>query len=129
MTITFGECNDPSACTNVELFIAGLDFERKGRRKFDFKFEDRDRGVKVEIRRDGRYKIKLKDIDVDDIDLEFVSFMMQIGDQTQFVGLEFDNRGRCVRANGSPGCGNDEDDEDDEDDDDDDQKRRSADEG
>ena len=130
VTITFGECKNPPDCTtNLELFLAGADFEREGRGKFKFESENRNRKIKVEIRRNGRFEIKVKGMEVGGIDLEIVSFMMQIGDQTQGVGLEFDNRGRCVRANGSPGCGNDEDDEDDEDDDDDDQKRRSADEG
>ncbi len=80
--------------------------------------------VKVEIHRSGRYKIKVKGIEVDGIDLEFVSFMMHIGDQRQGVGLEFNNRGRCVRANGSPGCGNDDEDEDDDEDDHKKKKRR-----
>ena len=110
VTITFGECTDPSACTNVEFTIAAGDFERDDG-QFEAESEDGDGEIEVGIRADGRYEISMDGIDVDGIDLSFVSFTIQIGDQVQGVGLEFNEDGECIHANGSGGCQGGDDDE------------------
>lgn len=110
VTITFGNC--ATAC--IELVLAGADFEQDDG-EFEFESEDGDVEIDFEIRDDGRFEIDVEGISVDGIDLSFVSLMIEIGTRRQGVGLEFDEDGECVRANGSGGCDEDDDDDDDDD--------------
>ena len=109
VTITFGDCM--AACIKLELL--GADFEEDDG-EFEFESEDGDLEIEFEIRADGQFELEVEGVDVDGIDLDFVSFMMKIGDRHQGVGLEFNEDGDCISANGSGGCQGDDDDDDDD---------------
>ena len=101
VTITFGEC--PSC---VELGMDELsDFVRDDDEgKFTATAGAKNAKTKVEIFDDGLFKVHWQGLDIDDIDLSFVSFMLHIGGRIQGVGLEFNSQGRCISANQPGGC-------------------------
>ena len=105
VTITFGECTDPPTCTtNVQFVAAGAAFARTdGDDGWVFRLENGGE-TRVVISDDDAYDISIEGTDVDGIDLSFVSFIMQIGTRLQGVGLEFNEDGECIRANGTGGC-------------------------
>jgi hypothetical protein len=98
--IRFGECTAVSQCW--ELSIPRANFERN---RAGTGYEFGNRQTNVEIFDNGRFQIRMTgEVDLDVMDLDFVSLTMEIGARHQGVGLEFDDRGKCIGANGSGGC-------------------------